>query len=78
MSSTHYFTVALCSNEPDAMPHFEFCEQDHSTAQAARECWYKHPPEFRATVQAWCREFNCRVVVWENEVIDRLHSIADA
>jgi hypothetical protein len=78
MTSTKYFCVALCSNEPDALPHYEFCECGHSSLERARECWYARPAEFRATVQAFCHAHNCRVVVWENEVIDKLHSIADA
>jgi hypothetical protein len=73
-----YYAVALCSNEPDALPHHEFCELGHSSLELARECWYARPAEYRATVQLWCRENNCRVVVWESEVIDKLHSIADA
>lgn len=78
MTGTKYYSVALCSNELEAMPHYEFCELSHSSLERARECWYARPAEFRAVVQAWCIENNCRVVIWENEVIDRLHTLSDA
>lgn len=76
---TKYFSVALCPNDPpDAMPSLEICQLPHETLEKARACWYARTDEFRQQILEECRSHNYRVVIWENEVIDRLHSLGDA
>jgi len=76
---TNYFCVAVCPNEPpDAIPVQEICHIEHTTIERARECWYAKPEEYRQVILAYCLAHNCRVVIWENEIIDRVHPLTDA